>query len=183
MLWAAATLCFFGFFRSGEITIPTSNSYQPSIHLSWGDIAVDNHEAPTLVEVKLKRSKTDQLGKGARVFVGRTRCPVCPVAAILAYMASRGTNDGPFFKFQDGRPLTKPLFTRHIRFALQELGLPYQEFAGHSFRIGAATAAAKAGIEDSTIKTMGRWSSSSFLMYIRTPHEQLAQFSHTLSQS
>ncbi len=26
MLWAAATLCFFGFFRSGEVTIPTETS-------------------------------------------------------------------------------------------------------------------------------------------------------------
>lgn len=36
----------------------------------------------------------------------------------------------------------------------------------HSFRIGAATSAAKAGIEDSTIHMLGRWSSSAFLVYI-----------------
>ena len=29
MLWAAATVCFFGFFRSGEITIPTAKAYKP----------------------------------------------------------------------------------------------------------------------------------------------------------
>lgn len=183
MLWAAATLCFFGFFRSGEVTVPTLSGYQPSTHLSWGDVAVDSHNTPKMVQVKLKRSKTDQLGKGANVFVGRTQCQLCPVAAMLTYMANRGTKEGPFFTFQDGRPLTKPQFTTRIRAALQELGLPYQDYAGHSFRIGAATAAAKAGIEDSTIKTMGRWSSSAFLAYIRTPREQLAQFSPTLSQS
>ena len=44
---------------------------------------------PTMLRVKLKCSKTDQFGKGVEVYVGRTGCPLCPVAATLAYMASR----------------------------------------------------------------------------------------------
>lgn len=55
--------------------------------------------------------------------------------------------------------------------ALQVLGLPWDNFAGHSFRIGAATAAAKAGIEDSVIQSLGRWSSAAFLTYIRILRE------------
>ena len=43
-LWAATTLSFFGFFRSGEITIPTLVAFNSSIHLSWGDVAVDSIE-------------------------------------------------------------------------------------------------------------------------------------------
>ena len=182
MLWAAATLCFFGFFRSGELTIPTS-SFNKSVHLSWGDVAIDNPQSPQLLKVSLKRSKTDQIGKGVDVFVGRTGGSLCPVSGVLAYMAIRGQLDGPFFQFRDGSPLTKAQFTRHIRIALQNIGLPYQHFAGHSFRSGAATAAANAGIEDSVIRTLGRWNSSAFLAYIRTPREHLARFSAMLSES
>ena len=143
--------------------------------------------APQALRVTLKKSKTDQLGKGVDVFVGKTGCPLCPVAAVLAYMASRGPLPGPFFRFTNGQPLTKSQFTSHIHSALKAVGLPYNSFAGHSFaghsfRIGAATAAARAGIEDSTIRTMGRWTSSAFLAYIRTPRDHLAQFSSLLSR-
>lgn len=124
--------------------------------------------APKVLRVRLKQSKTDQLRQGVHVYVGRTGCKLCPIAAILAYMARRRCQEGPFFKFRDNKPLTKAAFTQRICEALQTIGLPYQDFAGHSFRIGAATAAARAGIEDSTIRMMGRWSSSAFLTYIRT---------------
>ena len=61
------------------------------------------------------------------------------------------------------------------------MGLPESNFAGHSFRIGATTAAANAGIEDSTIQMLGKWSSAAFLSYIRTPREHLARFSRALA--
>ena len=79
-----------------------------------------------------------------------------------------------------GNPLTKSKFTKGVQNVLQALGLPHADFTGHSFRIGAATAAARAGVEDSLICTLGRWNSSAFLAYIRTPQDQLAQFSKTL---
>ena len=181
MIWAAAVLCFFGFFRSGEITTPNAAGFNPKIHLAWGDVAIDSAQSPTLLKVRLKRSKTDQLWQGVDIYVGRTGCPLCPVAAGTAYMAQRGAGRGPFFQFADGSPLTKARFTDRIREILQETGLPQNLFAGHSFRIGAATAAAKAGLEDSTIRTLGRWNSNAFHSYIRTPREQLAHLSERLT--
>ena len=183
MLWAAAVLCFFGFFRAGEITIPTISGFEESKHLAWGDIAIVNVHNPQSLRVHLKRSKTDQLGKGVDVYIGKTDGPLCPVTAIMAYMAIRGPTPGSFFKLANGHPLSKSSFTNKIRAGLQAVGLPESNFAGHSFRIGAATAAANAGIEDSVIRTLGRWSSSAFLTYIRTPREQLARFSATLAAS
>ena len=61
------------------------------------------------------------------------------------------------------------------------MGLPHNEFGSHNFRIEAATAAAQAGVEDSVIRTMGRWNSSAFLVYIRTPPTKLAQFTGRLA--
>ena len=182
MLWAAASLCFFGFFRSGELTVQTINSFDPARHLSWGDVTIDDMSSPSVIRVFLKQSKCDQLARGAEVFVGRTNTSICPVAAILAYIVSRGTNEGPFFRLSNGNPLTKHVFITRVRQALDALGLPQQLFAGHSFRVGAATAAAKAGIEDSTIQMLGRWNSAAFLCYIRTPKDQLARYSQQIAQ-
>ena len=55
---------------------------------------------PTMLRVKLKCSKTNQFGKGVEVYVSRTGCQICPVAATLAYMASGGSQEGAFFQFK-----------------------------------------------------------------------------------
>ena len=118
MLWAAAATCFFGFFRAGEITVPSAPAFNPIVHLSWGDVHVDSVEAPSMIRFHLKRSKCDQFGNGVDVFIGRTSDDLCPVAAVLNYIAQRGNHTGAFFRFRDGSPLKKARFVLGIRRAL-----------------------------------------------------------------
>ena len=40
MLWATASLCFFGFFRSGELTIQTEIGFDASSHLTFSDVSI-----------------------------------------------------------------------------------------------------------------------------------------------
>jgi hypothetical protein len=47
------------------------------------------------------------------------------------------------------------------------LGYNENDYNTHSFRIGAATHAAKMGKSDDEIMTMGRWKSDSYKRYIR----------------
>lgn len=61
-----------------------------------------------------------------------------------------------------------------MRAALRPSGVDVSQYSGHSFQIGAATTAAAVGIEDSLIKTLGRWESSTYLLYVRVPREHLA---------
>ena len=170
-LWAVAALCFAGFFRSGEL-LQTQDSQHV---LSWGDVSIDSRDEPSVIEVHLRFSKCDQYGRGVKVYVGRCESVhLCPVTAVTAYMANRGPNSGPFFCTGDGRALTKQRFICEMRQALLACGVDQAVYSGHSFRIGAATAAARAGLADSTIQMLGRWSSAAFLSYIRTPSSQLA---------
>ena len=149
MLRAACLLAFYGFLRCSEFTIPSLQAYNPTHHLSTTDIKVDSHNTPSIIAVQIKSSKTDPFGKGAT--------SLCPVAAILQYLAIRPSDNGPLFIDHTGKPLTKPAFVTHIKQALEAVGKKSNAYKGHSFRIGAATTAAACGLEDSTIKTLGRW--------------------------
>ena len=46
MLWAACCTCFFGFLRSGEITVPSQQEYDSGYHISHGNVRVDNATHP-----------------------------------------------------------------------------------------------------------------------------------------
>ena len=66
--------------------------------------------------------------------------------------------------------------------ALIALGFDHSVFSDHSFRSGAAMAAAQAGLPHSTIQTLSQWNSTVFMSYIHTPHHQLATLTGTLRE-
>ena len=77
------------------------------------------------------------------------------------------------------RPLTHSSFVSKLREALKAVGVDCSGYSGDSFRIGAATTAVSKGIQDSLIKTMGRWQSIAYQLYVRTPQAQLISVAHT----
>ena len=101
---------------------------------------------------------------------------------MLSYLAIRPPVPGPLFCFQNGTPLSRVHLVHHLRDALSQAGVDTAHNAGHSFRIGAATAAAQAGFSDSFIKTLGRWKSSAFVAYIRTPPEEVIAVAKELAR-
>ena len=125
---------------------------------------------PRMVQCHLKQSKTDQLGRGVDVVLDKTRLNLCPVTAVLGYIALRGDQSGPFFLTTAKTPLSKSNFISKFCAILGRIGLPAEEYAGLRFRKGAATSAALsaalAGVEDSIIQLLGRWQSAAFLRYI-----------------
>ncbi len=181
MLWAACCLGFFAFLRSGEFTCPSARTYTRSM-LSPADVMVDSREHPTSLTVLLRTSKTDVFQAGHSLLVGATGDLLCPVAAVLGYLAIRPEVPGPLFIYEDGTPLSRSRLVQAVRSALASIGtIDLARYTGHSFRIGAATAAAQAGIPDSMIQTLGRWKSSAFLTYIRTRPEDLTAISRRLT--
>ena len=86
LFWAIICTAFFGFFRLGELPPSSPSEYNWHTHLSWGDVAVDNRDSPSVVKIHLRKSKCDQFGKGIDIFVGRTDSTIlCPVTAITDY--------------------------------------------------------------------------------------------------
>ena len=96
-----------------------------------------------------------------KVYLGRTDNNLCPVAAVVAYLALRHKlGAGPFFKFQSGTALTRASFVNRVRKALKEAGMDADKFSGHSFRIGAASTAAagrSGGLSNKNVGEVGKF--------------------------
>ena len=125
MLCAACCLGFFAFLRAGKFTYPSMEAYNPSM-LSLGDIAVDNQANPKFLLVSLRHSKTDVFGAGFTLYVGDIGNTLCPVAAILSYMAI----------YKDSHPLSRTDLVAAVRDSLAPLGPEVSWFSRHSFHIG-----------------------------------------------
>lgn len=67
MYWAAFSIQgLFAFLCSAEFTVPSTEQFDPTWHLTPKDISVDNLQRPTMMKVYIKGSKTD-----------RTRVKIC----------------------------------------------------------------------------------------------------------
>ncbi len=78
-------------------------------------------------------SKTDPLRKGVDIVLRRAEGPLCPIAALLSYLAIRGENPGFLFRFADGRLLSKTRFMDTVQEAMTKAGLQAKDYAGHRF--------------------------------------------------
>ena len=86
---------------AGEFTYPSWKVYHPSM-LSLSDVVTDSRSNPSVVFVNLRQSKTDIFGSGVTLHLGHTGATLCPVSALLAYLAVRSSTPGPLFLLKSG---------------------------------------------------------------------------------
>ena len=126
MLWVTACAYFFGFMHSGELTVPSESAYYPGAHLTYSNVSIDDPGHPTLMKLMLKASITDPFRKEIDIVMGRTYNELCPIEAMLAFLAIRGNKQGFLFTFVDRRLLTNDCFVMQVRAALEE-AVPVQK--------------------------------------------------------
>ena len=116
----------------------------------------------------IKKSKTDQVGRGTAISIGYTGRRSCPVTMMQAYFDQcKEPPDSSLFHFKTGGSLTARAMRATLRNLLLRGGYDTSRYNTHSLRIGAATAAAQAGLPTSTIQRLGRWSSNTYTTYTR----------------
>ncbi|XP_077329230.1 integrase/recombinase xerD homolog [Lithobates pipiens] len=159
----AFSLAFFGAFRVGELVSPAKT-------VGGGLLGQDVTVGDGYLCLKLRRSKTDQSGKGVDVWLyALPGSEICPVAAVTEFVKMRPQGEGPLLVHRDGSFLSKFQFITVFRKCLKAGGFDGAQFASHSFRIGAATEAARCGLDETAVKRIGRWESKRFRSYVR-PH-------------
>ena len=175
MLQSAVSLVFYGLLRSAEYTSPSASSYSANSTLLFSDVSINR--VSKVATIFIKSSKTDPFRIGCAVRVGSTGLFSCPVMALYNFISVHPSMAGPLFTFQDGTYLTRAYVSRLIGDSLPQL--PHANT--HSFRIGGATAAASAGIANSTIQILGRWSSDAYRQYLRLPDSVICDMSVRIS--
>ena len=96
LLCAAFCLGFFGFMRSGEFTCPSMSAFTSDMLLLKISGLLSTpiiHSCP---------AKTYLFAVGTRMCIGATNQSVCPVTALLGYLAICLKGSGPLLIFQDG---------------------------------------------------------------------------------
>lgn len=183
MLETVCVVAFYAFLRCAEFTC--RSSFDPSVNLCIGDLSFqDDH-----VILTLKQSKADPFRKGVEIklyCIGKATCPMCLLSRYLAARKELGRFNHAqvcCFITEQGLPLTRAKFISYLRSILTAAGFDAARFSGHSFRKGAATAAASARIEDHLIKTLGRWASDSYCRYIHTTPSTLRAAQISMSQA
>ena len=182
MIWASFTLAFFGFLRVSEFTSPTPAKAGSS--LTVRDVSfTPNIANPTSISVTIKQSKTDPFREGTTLTIAKSKSHVCAVEALREYLLQRNPQNEhePLFTLQNGEALTRTVLNSNIRTLLLCLGYQHKHYAPHSFRIGAATTAAAANLPPWLIKTLGRWRSDCYEVYIRAPRSIIDSVPATLA--
>ena len=159
-------LACFGFFRIGEITAASKTDKQAHRRLSIQDIKWVGGGDVLLIHVRY--SKTDQLGKGTTLkLTKQNHANLCPLRLLKRFLVLRPAFPGPLFCHRNGEPLTRYQFSAVLRRALYLLNPQLKNYTTHSFRLGAASSAAKWGWSTEQIKRSGRWSSDAYKVYVQ----------------
>ena len=158
MLWAAFTTAFFSFLRSSEFVSSSPVVYDGSSTLSVQHIKLQDDAAL----ISIKASKTVPFREGVTLYLVATGRSVCPVRALRNYLPYCRHRSWPLFRFRNGHFLTRSIMSRVIKKGLGQAGVAPDSYLSQSFRIGAASTAAEAGLPNSLIKFLGCWRTNCF---------------------
>jgi integrase len=140
------------------------------------DVADIEHVRDGIV-LTLRRSKTDQDGRGQRIVIPRGRARWCPVAALNTWMAASRITEGPIFRPVDRHCRIHPsrlsgeAVALILRGRAEAAKLDPARYSGHSLRAGLATSAAQAGVPAWRIRAQTGHKTDAMLgRYVRAGH-------------
>ncbi|KAG5731899.1 Integrase/recombinase xerD like protein [Termitomyces sp. T112] len=181
---AACKSAWAGFLCCGNFTLGHGEKFSPASHLTRGCITfLPSLDSPSHVRIDLPTSKTDLFHRGTSILLAKapTGSFTCPVSALhTMFTVDPKPHNSPLFANPNGSPLTRDVFVSTLKQCLLECSFDPSGFSGHSFRRGAATAAAAVGYADHEIQLLGRWRSDAYKLYIDVPWEQILGLSARL---
>lgn len=167
-VYACLTTSFFTIARTGEFTVPSLKAFDRTTHVTVGDIRhdVDRHGFCVTVFC-LPRTKTSPTGE--EVYWASQSGLADPRAALTNHLAiNRPSSSDALFSWRHKsglRVLTRGAFLKCLKEASARCG--QGDLKGHGIRIGGTLEYLLRGVPFDAVKTMGRWSSDAFVLYLR----------------
>lgn len=167
---AAASVIFFSAARTGEFLQKTLVSFEPALHVKPSDLTkkVDRH-GHSVTSAHLPVTKTSR--EGEDVAWGPQQDPEIDPDSLLAdhLRVNNPVQAGPLFAWvhprHGPRALTRSEFMKTVNATAASLGI--ESLQGHGLRIGATLEYLLRGLSFETVKSIGRWSSDAFILYLR----------------
>jgi site-specific recombinase XerD len=133
------------------------------VALDVGDVT----ETAVGLRIQMRRSKTDQQGRGDTIGIMCGSDPrTCPVRSWRAWLDAAGIDSGPAFR-RRGRHgqvtehrLSADYVLRIVKERAAAAGFARELFGAHSLRSGFATTAFRAGVAERRIMVQGRWTTT-----------------------
>lgn len=177
-VFACLTTCFYAAARVGEFTTRRLDGFNPELHPTPSDLKTDQDRNGMRVTVlRLPQTKTSH--EGEEVSWSSQHGPTDPVSALNLHLQVNNppANNHIFaYKGKSGghRPLTKNAFIKRLALAARAAG--EDPLQGHGIRIGATLEYLLRGIPFEVMKTIGRWASDAFTIYLRKHAQILAPY-------
>jgi hypothetical protein len=183
ILWVAAScIAVVGFLRGGEFLFSPRSS-RPVLRAC--DVRTEVCGGTRAVCVRILQPKARWWLSDCEVvcFDMGPACPLNPSDWLGQYRRVHGRPlppEGPAFVLKDGSKLSKAWMLSRTAGLLEEAGVSLLDPGGStvkikmsSWRAGGVESAKEAGISDSTIRALGRWSSSAWMNYCFTSRSDL----------
>lgn len=168
MFKAMYLFAFSTFARIGELVavrdVPQENILQLNdVSLTY----VQDEAKEVVVSFRKFKHNTKEGAKTIRFTDENSGTSESAIKSLVKFLQLRPKLSGPLFCFTTGQPVSRSYFDRILHKCLDFCQFDSSKYKGHSFRIGAATAAADRGWSDARIRDAGRWKSNAFRKYIR----------------
>ena len=180
VMWMLVCFLWSGSFRVSEMLSPTASGFLEEEAFTWARLSENRgkvgEENIVWLGVKLLKPKEFREGRGGvnvELFELGDSMKWCPVRAHRKFLedcAWTRTKDSPVFRWKSGRNITPEALNNYIRTVALDLSdYPADSsVTSHSFRAGIVSLMGAMGEPEDLIKSIGRWSSNSWMLYAKT---------------
>lgn len=163
--WCLFVFAFFLFARKSNLVPTSSGDFVEKKFLLREDVELND----SVLIVTMRWSKTIQFGQRLLKIPlieipGSILCPIKAYVKMCKLVPMSCTS--PLFSLPHGKAIMYSQFQYKLRFLIEKIGLPPEEFSTHSFRRGGATFAFQSKVSTDLIKAHGDWKSDCYQRYL-----------------